>query len=96
MKLEEFQDLVKAMMKEQTASVATGDFAIPSKSYLKQNKKAMVKEAIRAMVKKQMMNEDDSNELTFDISDLSPQDQMAKKKEIIQQNPGKTVIFKTE
>lgn len=95
MKLEEFQDLVRGMMKEQTASVATGDFAIPSKSYLKQNKKAMVKEAIRAMVKKQMMNED-SNQLTFDISGLSPQDQMAKKKEITQQNPGKKIVFKTE
>jgi hypothetical protein len=95
MKLEEFQDLVKAMMKEQTASVATGDFAIPSKSYLKQNKKAMVKEAIRAMVKKQMMNED-TNQLTFDISGLTPQEQMAKKKEITQQNPGKKIIFKTQ
>lgn len=95
MKLEEFQDLVRGMMKEQTASVATGDFAIPSKSYLKQNKKAMVKEAIRAMVKKQMMNED-SNQLTFDISGLTPQDQMTKKKEIIQKNPGKKITFKTE
>jgi hypothetical protein len=95
MKLEEFQDLVRGMMKEQTASVATGDFAIPSKSYLKQNKKAMVKEAIRAMVKKQMMNED-TNQLTFDISGLTPQEQMAKKKEITQQNPGKKIIFKTQ
>jgi len=95
MKLEEFQDLVRGMMKEQTASVATGDFAIPSKSYLKQNKKAMVKEAIRAMVKKQMMNED-VNQLTFDISGLTPQEQMAKKKEITQQNPGKKIVFKTE
>lgn len=95
MKLEEFQDLVRGMMKEQTASVATGDFAIPSKSYLKQNKKAMVKEAIRAMVKKQMMCED-SNELTFDLSGLDPQEQMAKKQEITQQNPGKKIVFKTE
>jgi hypothetical protein len=95
MKLEEFQDLVRGMMKEQTASVATGDFAIPSKSYLKQNKKDMVKEAIRAMVKKQMMNED-VNQLTFDISGLTPQEQMAKKKEITQQNPGKKIVFKTQ
>lgn len=95
MKLEEFQDIVRGMMKEQTASVATGEFAIPSKSYLKQNKKAMVKEAIRAMVKKQMMNED-ANQLTFDISGLSPQEQMTKKKEITQQNPGKKIIFKTQ
>jgi hypothetical protein len=95
MKLEEFQDLVRGMMKEQTASVATGDFAIPSKSYLKQNKKAMVKEAIRAMVKKQMMCED-SNQLEFDISGLSPQEQMTKKKELTQQNPGKKIVFKTE
>jgi hypothetical protein len=95
MKLEEFQDLVRGMMKEQTASVATGDFAIPSKSYLKQNKKAMVKEAIRAMVKKQMMCED-SNELTFDISNISPDQQAAKKQEITQQNPGKKIVFKTE
>lgn len=95
MKLEEFQDLVRGMMKEQTASVATGDFAIPSKSYLKQNKKAMVKEAIRAMVKKQMMCED-SSELTFDLSGLTPQEQMTKKQEITQQNPGKKIVFKTE
>jgi hypothetical protein len=95
MKLEEFQDLVRGMMKEQTASVATGDFAIPSKSYLKKNKKDMVKEAIRAMVKKQMMNED-VNQLTFDISGLTPQEQMAKKKEITQQNTGKKIVFKTQ
>jgi hypothetical protein len=55
----------------------------------------MVKEAIRAMVKKQMMNED-SNQLTFDISGLTPQEQIAKKKEITQQNSGKKIIFKTE
>ena len=95
MKLEEFQDIVREMMKEQTASVATGDFAIPSKSYLKQNKKSMVKEAIRSMVKKQMMSED-INQLTFDISGLSQQEQMAKKKEISQQNPGKKIVFKTQ
>ena len=95
MKLEEFQDLVRGMMKEQTASVATGEFAIPSKSYLKQNKKAMVREAIRAMVKKQMMCED-TNQLTFDISGLTPQEQMTKKKELTQQNPGKKIVFKTE
>ena len=94
MKLEEFKNLVKSFIPEQSVSGDTGAFAIPSKSYLAKNKKTKIKEAIRLLVKKKIM--EDSSSQVFDISGLSPQEQEAKKKEITSQNPGKKIVFKTE
>lgn len=95
MKLEEFKDFVKSTLDEMTFSSATGPFAIPSKSYLKQNKKDKLKEAIRMMIRKKLMNEDEKDDL-YDLTDLAPNDQEMKKKELIQKNPGKKIVFKTK
>lgn len=88
MKLEEFKDLVKSVLDEESTTASTGEFAIPSKSYLKQNKKDKLKEAIRAMVKEKM------NEGEYDISSLDVAAREQKKKEILTQDP--KAVFKTE
>jgi hypothetical protein len=88
MKLEEFKDLVKSVLDEQSTTASTGTFAIPSKSYLKQNKKDKLKETLRAMIK-QKMNEGD-----YDISGLDPASQEKKKKEILAKDP--QAVFKTK
>ena len=94
MKLEEFKNLIKSTIDEMTTSSATGPFAIPSKSYLKQNKKDKLKETIREMVRKKMIKEDEKEDV-YDLSDVPPAEQEMKKKEIIQKNPAKKIIFKT-
>ena len=88
MKLEEFKDLVKSVLDEESTTASTGTFAIPSKSYLKQNKKDKLKEAIRAMVKEKM------NEGEYDISNLDVASREQKKKEILTKDP--KAVFKTE
>jgi hypothetical protein len=88
MKLEEFKDLVKSVLDEQSTTASTGPFAIPSKSYLKQNKKDKLKEAIRAMVKQKV------DEGEYDIKALDAATQEKKKKEILTKDP--QAVFKTK